>query len=153
MSPMYFNTLGETGEELEQSQAHTEHQEAVILGFFKSHRGRRFTPFEVRSIINWHAKPITSVRRAMTNLTSRGFLVKTAEMRMEQLGKPNHTWMMAAHAINEINEYLGEMRKGRKPANNLLDFFDDYPSRAPRGAQEMDNGGLKEEVHNEQDRI
>ncbi len=151
----YFNTLGETGEELEQSQAHTEHQEAVILGFFKSHRGRSFTPFEVRSIINWHAKPITSVRRAMTNLANRGFLVKTAEMRMEQLGKPNHTWMMAAHAIDEINEYLGEMLKERRAAaGNLLDFFDDYPSRAPRRAPEMDNGGLesKEEGH-EPDRV
>lgn len=150
----YFNTLGEFGEELERSEAHTEHQEAVILGFFKSHRGRSFTPFEVRSIINWHAKPITSVRRAMTNLANRGFLVKTAEMRMEQLGKPNHTWMMAAHAINEINDYLGEMREERKAAGNLTDFFDDYPCAAPGGAPEMDNEReSKEEVHDEPDRL
>lgn len=41
--------------------------------------------------------PITSIRRAITNLTNDGELVKHDRMRMGDYGKDNHTWSLGRH--------------------------------------------------------
>lgn len=88
----YYNTNKESGNTLAASQAQAGRQEDRILAVFAGLApGQRLTPFEVKDIlrVKW---PITSIRRAITNLTSDGELVKHDRMRMGDYGKDNHTW-------------------------------------------------------------
>ena len=58
-----------------------------------------WTPFEVSDYYNrWFDPiPITSIRRAMTNLERAGKLEKTGQMKMERYGKPNHLWKVKSN--------------------------------------------------------
>ena len=62
---------------------------------------RGMTPFEVRESVLPEC-PITSARRAMTNLTESGLLVKT-DMRRERYGKKNHVWRLARRRHEQRN--------------------------------------------------
>lgn len=68
-------------------------QTARILGLFLNSPRTEFTPFAVCMHFGqqW---PITSIRRAITDLTEWGYLEKTGNMRRELLGKMNHTWRL-----------------------------------------------------------
>jgi hypothetical protein len=78
-------------------------QEAAILGYFETFRRTtlvaggvpgRFTPSEVAGMFpDW---PITSIRRAMTNLTTRGKLVHhRKDRRPGPHGAKESTWSLA----------------------------------------------------------
>ena len=95
----FFNTIKETGETLRESILKAKSQEERILLIFKDrakNRVYRLTPFQVQNIYNnfFRATPITSIRRAMTNLTTKGLLVKTDEMSYGEYGKKNFTWTL-----------------------------------------------------------
>jgi hypothetical protein len=64
-----------------------------ILGMFLNHPRTDFTPFAVHYHFGqqW---PITSVRRALTQLTEAGYLVKTDTLRPGIYGEMNHTWKL-----------------------------------------------------------
>lgn len=86
----YFNTNNEEGEELDKSEEHAKTQEEKILEFLDSHSGS-YTPDEIHRLVLPNAV-LTSVRRALTNLTTKGKLEKTSEMREGNYGKKVHTW-------------------------------------------------------------
>ena len=68
-------------------------QAKKVLEFFQANPDEAFTPFEVKR----HAlrtKPITSVRRAITDLTTAGYLEKTGDRKMGEYGQPNWTWKL-----------------------------------------------------------
>jgi len=90
----YHNTTGLEDRALEKRLEQAESQEERAEAFFRARKGRRFTPFEVqeRAFPN---TPITSVRRAISNLTEAGVLRKTEETREGRYGQPNHTWTLA----------------------------------------------------------
>jgi Fe2+ or Zn2+ uptake regulation protein len=90
----YYNTNNETGAILEQSKAKASTQEDLIHLFFIENRGLTFSPDAVHMALFGFNVPLTSVRRAMTNLTEAGFLEKTAEMSKGQYGKMVHTWKL-----------------------------------------------------------
>ena len=93
MNGTFYNTTGEKGETLEESKRAVSRQEDIILGFFRDHPRKHFTPFEVWSSIPALANvPITSIRRAITNLTESGFLRKLDTKRTGDYGKVNHLW-------------------------------------------------------------
>lgn len=92
MSDSYFNTTNETGETLKEYEEKCRGQEAIVLEFFKSRTGFRYTPFDVLNLRFDSNTPITSVRRAITNLTKRGLLVKTEKKVKAQYGKENYLW-------------------------------------------------------------
>lgn len=69
-------------------------QEDTILSFFIDHGGTH-TPCEVQAKAGMYSCPLTSVRRAITNLTDMGLLVKTNVKREGIFGKPCHTWRLA----------------------------------------------------------
>ena len=94
MSGHYFNTNNESGETLKMSREKVAKQEDVVITFFRLSPGRRFTPEEVQRYCNINS-PLTSVRRAITNLTNDGKLTKTKEMRKGMYGKSVHTWELA----------------------------------------------------------
>lgn len=52
-----------------------------------------YSPFDIQKEYEkfFPEVPITSIRRAMTNLTKKGLLMKVG-MKQERYGKPNHLW-------------------------------------------------------------
>ena len=93
----FFNTISQDGEELKKSllQANRQSERVYIIMKFK---GIPMTPFEV---LDEYCKffpecPVTSIRRAMTNLSGINppQLIKTTEMKKEKYGQPNYKWMV-----------------------------------------------------------
>jgi hypothetical protein len=87
----YYNTNHETGDTLKQSWEQTENQEDLILKYFRDNYERSFSPETIHEQV-LPTVPITSVRRAITNLTDKGHLLKTPEMVEGKYGKKIHTW-------------------------------------------------------------
>ena len=90
---MYYNTNDETGDTLTTSRRNVTTQETNILTIFRGRPCRAMTPFDVQDDLG-HEVPITSIRRAITNLTIRGLLLKTDTMKNGRFGKMNHCWML-----------------------------------------------------------
>lgn len=91
----YHNTNQLSINELYEANEKAKSLEQKIEEFFRVNRNGNFTPFEVSSLMDLNNIPITSVRRAMTNLTTAGKLEKTNEMRKGQYGQPNHAWRLS----------------------------------------------------------
>jgi hypothetical protein len=93
----FYNTIGETGDELSKSIAQAKSQEAKIMKCFKYYEGRyprlRFSPSMVLNMTKLRC-PITSIRRAMTNLSNEGKLVKTDKKVKGLYGKQEHLWSL-----------------------------------------------------------
>jgi len=69
-------------------------QEARIANFFTYYSDLRLTPPEVKNAVGFNC-PLTSVRRALTQLTSKGVLRKTNETAEGLFGTTNHKWGLA----------------------------------------------------------
>ena len=87
----YYNTNQEAGAELRDSRRNASNQEDEILAFFERRPGKLITPCDVEAQLG-EAWPITSIRRAITNLTQRGKLEKTDTTRLGAWGKRTHCW-------------------------------------------------------------
>lgn len=88
----YFNTTNESGTTLKNNVAKAKSQEEEIFAFFNSNND-----WCVRELLNWHPiskYPITSVRRALTNLTKQGKLIKTNEKRIGMYGRSEYVWKL-----------------------------------------------------------
>lgn len=92
----YYNTNKESGKTLITSKTKANKQELKVLKFFQSNnRDEKFSPEDILAQVDFgRAIPITSVRRAMTNLTYAGYLKKTAFMKKGTFGKQIHTWQI-----------------------------------------------------------
>ena len=90
---MYYNTNDETGSELSRSRSNANTQEKIILELFQGSPNLMFSPFDVLELTDLNA-PITSIRRALTDLTSKGKLVKSSIMKMGPYGKQVHCWKL-----------------------------------------------------------
>lgn len=86
----YYNTTHLAGETLTEKEGKTETQEQIILEMFKKHK--RFSPFQVYRRRFAGKAPITSVRRAIHDLTKAGKLRKTDEKVPGQYDDPEHVW-------------------------------------------------------------
>jgi len=90
----YFNTNHLEGEELEKAKRKNNVQEKMILQFFEENPESYYAPHQIKEMVLPESL-ITSVRRAMTNLTKRDeLLIKTDEMIDGPNGKPVHTWTL-----------------------------------------------------------
>ena len=87
----YWNTPGLKGQDLKKAKLRAGTQAYRILTFFKAHRGQLFTPAEIQERLSM--KVLTSVRRAMTNLTDQGYLRKTDTQRPGKYGDLNYCWV------------------------------------------------------------
>ena len=96
----FHNTIGAKGEELRRREAITTTQEERVLAFFVQNPGLKATPFEVHERVIPEA-PVTSIRRAITNLTRQGKLIKLKARREERLGAPNALWMLSLDALQQ----------------------------------------------------
>lgn len=98
---MYYNTTGQTGTDLEECRRRNKRQKAEIYAFFKTHPTLAFGPSQVWKQVN-PAWPLTSVRRAITDLTADGFLVKRTDIKVTgAYGHPEYCWQIDNKGENE----------------------------------------------------
>ena len=90
----YYNTNNETGDTLTRSRSTVNNQEEDIIAVFTSRPGRKMTPFDIQDDVGHHV-PITSIRRAITDLTEKGLLSKSDVMKLGRYGKMNHCWELS----------------------------------------------------------
>ena len=88
----FYNTINEQPSELAESISKAQTQEKKIIKCFKQYE-RPLSPSMVLSILNINC-PITSIRRAMTNLCNEGKLEKTKDYVMGNYGKKEHLWCL-----------------------------------------------------------
>lgn len=89
----YFNTTQLTGEDLKQAVTDAKDQEEAIYIIYKT-TDKPFTPSSILGMMEraGHRLPITSVRRAITNLTDRKLLVMLPNMKTGPYNRPEHYW-------------------------------------------------------------
>lgn len=56
--------------------------------------------------------PLNTIRTAITNLTNKGYLIKTTEQVAGDYGKPEHLWLFVA-SIDDCKEFVNKRRKCR----------------------------------------
>lgn len=94
MTQTYFNTTNETGEELRGAKAAWNQQEVALFLMFRQYHA--LAPSEAWRLYAGEDgdTPITSIRRAISNLTRRGVLVKTKNKQIGAYGRNEHVWEM-----------------------------------------------------------
>ena len=89
----YFNTTHVRGQQLADYEAKTDSQEIMILQFFKANKGSEWTPEDIHQHHGgFHSTPLTSIRRAFSNLQRDGFIEKTDNQVEGMYGRPVYTW-------------------------------------------------------------
>ena len=88
---MFYNTINEVTNTLVASNKTSRTQEDIILDCFKSAR-EPLSPSMVHFLTKLKC-PITSIRRAMTDLTKSGSLNKTPKYTIGKFGKKEHLWV------------------------------------------------------------
>tara|TARA_R100000501_G_C2508760_1_gene41328 strand:- start:70 stop:393 length:324 start_codon:yes stop_codon:yes gene_type:complete len=93
MSREYYNTLNESSDVAQESKDKAKKQKDQIFAIFR-HTLRPMTPAEVWDRWYKHKNvPITSIRRAITNLENEGLLEKTNLKKPGVYGKQNYCWI------------------------------------------------------------
>ena len=100
----YHNTTNLNGKELKEAKRNAVTQEEIILDIFKD-KEVRLTPSDVWIIYRRDIKdvPLTSIRRAITNLTNRYKLYKCNDMREGMYGKLEHCWKIMEKSHNQLS--------------------------------------------------
>lgn len=103
----HHDTTNEKGATLDLYEEKAVDQESVVLEFMRLHPGIGYTPFEIlEKCFFWpHKPPITSVRRAITNLEHKHrdqpFGVRKSTIKRKgEFGRDNYVWF-----------YLPELRQ------------------------------------------
>ena len=91
----FHNTIEVTGEELARYEMRAGAQEEHVYRAYKNHK--KLTPSEAWDWLypNIKLTPLTSIRRAISNLTAKGALEKTKEQKTGIYGKPEYYWKIA----------------------------------------------------------
>jgi len=88
----FYNTTHETGDVLKESHHRASSQESRILNYFLMF-GKPLSPSMILQQMSLNC-PITSVRRALTNLTLDNKLFKTDDYCIGTYGKREHLWRL-----------------------------------------------------------
>ena len=95
----FYETIDQPGSALKESNKKTRKQEELILDLFVK-RNRPLSPSMVLNELNLNC-PITSIRRAITNLTDAGKIIKTDQYVKGNYGKLEHLWELATEPIEK----------------------------------------------------
>jgi len=89
----FYNTISLDGEELERAKENCKSQEERLQLLIDLNQP--VTPLEAHELYEKHFPkvPITSIRRALHNLTSMNLFQKMDKLIDERYGKPNHKWI------------------------------------------------------------
>src|SRR4051812_41088979 len=96
MQTTFHNTVNLTGEDLKKAVANASNQEAAILTIYKNTR-KKFTAWDIHGMCTRAGKkwPITSCRRALTNLMNKGELSKLSEQKIGEYDKPEYYYQIS----------------------------------------------------------
>lgn len=89
---MYYNTTDEHGKALQKFRRKALSQEAKITEYMENRPDRAFSPYQIRDGLFDANTPVTSIRRAMTNLTNDGVLNKLPIKVQSRHGRRCHLW-------------------------------------------------------------
>ncbi|MDZ7658048.1 hypothetical protein [Fodinibius sp.] len=98
-----------TQEQLEELQEKADGQEKDLARYFWKHPFGRFSPSQLHrncEFIDW---PLTSTRRALTNLTNDDILVKTEYTVEGKYGRDEHQWRWKRPADFKVEPKQGDM--------------------------------------------
>ena len=98
----YHDTTDVKGQALDQYEDKATTQGQKVLFFMRAFPGHAFSPEQVHDVLFGPAVPLTSTRRAMSNLTRDGLIVKTAEQVIGQYGRPVCKWR-AVMTVKQLN--------------------------------------------------
>lgn len=90
----FHNTINLQGDDLSRAEQKARTQNEIILDFFQNNPEKELTPFEVQSQAGLFQYPITSIRRALTDLTKDDKLEKTACQKKGNFGTLNYCWKL-----------------------------------------------------------
>jgi hypothetical protein len=90
----FFNTTREKGRRLLGYRVRAASQQDQILHFFLDHPGVGYTPSAIHHRLFGPSTPLTSIRRAISNLTQERKLVKTGRKVQGVYGRPEHQWKL-----------------------------------------------------------
>ena len=92
----YHNTNQLNATALSRAMKNAKRQEDIVLLFYKAYPHRSYAPHEIHALLEMELSdaPITSVRRAMSNLKNSGDLIKTDEMIDGPYGQPVHRYRL-----------------------------------------------------------
>jgi len=111
MGNSYFNTNKERGETLKKSNTKAKTQEEEIEKIFKVNQ--KLSASEAWNIYNSDWKtPLTSIRRAITNLCNQGVLVKTDETKEGVYGKAEHIYRVRNQSLDLSKIDFSPPKKG-----------------------------------------
>ena len=108
----FYNTTHETGETLKESHRMAKTQEGRILNYFLT-LGTPLSPSRVLDGMNLNC-PLTSIRRAITNLTLARKLIKTDEYSVGMYGKREHLWRLRTEEDRTNPEQFTLFEGGRE---------------------------------------
>ena len=93
MSGTFYNTINVSGYELDQEIKKVKTQTERVYQILKQ-CDKPMTPFDVQKVylLLYGSVPITSIRRAMTDLTEECKIVKTEEQKLGHYGSWNYCW-------------------------------------------------------------
>ena len=89
---MYHNTNNETGSTLKGSRTKANRQQDKVLNIFTSNPNKALCADEVHSLGEFNA-PLTSIRRAISDLTHNGTLLRTDIQKMGGYGKLTYCYI------------------------------------------------------------
>ena len=107
----YYNTTNESEDYVKEQEVKNKTQEEKIYSLFQKYN--KLTASEVFKLYKDNQTPITSIRRAVTNLYKANFIQKTTEKKNGLYGKPEYIYSLSQIEINEINKTIHEELKGR----------------------------------------
>ena len=90
---VYYNTTHVARDELALYRKRATTQQQIIRNQFLL-EAPSLTPSEIWSQTFERSCPLTSIRRAISNLTDDGFLVKTNSQRKGIYGRPEYVWTL-----------------------------------------------------------
>ena len=94
MISSYFNTTAAEGACLVSYKIKAKSQQQLILEYFQALPGIKKSPSQVQRSLNLKGVPLTSIRRALSNLTEQRCLRKTDHQVEGPYGRPEHTWTL-----------------------------------------------------------
>jgi len=87
----FYNTNKTAVAELPKRRGNAMSQQDALLDIFKTYPNSKFTPSRLQTAY-FRFWPITSIRRAITNLTRNGYLTKLNETVKGPYGANEHQW-------------------------------------------------------------
>ncbi len=87
----YYNTTNETNPQLKQNQEKAKTQKDIVLSLFKKNKDRKMSASMIHKLTGLNC-PLTSIRRAISDLHSEGQITKANIKVSGVYGRAENTW-------------------------------------------------------------